>query len=56
LPKRSGEALPSILGDWLRDNLGPQYAAPDIKKTDVGYLRGKDGDAYGFAYSWIYPK
>ncbi|MGO4565199.1 glycosyltransferase family 39 protein [Rhizobium sp. 2YAF20] len=56
LPKRTGEALPSMLGDWLRDNLGPQYAAPDIKKTDVGYLRGKDGDAYSFAYSWIYPK
>ncbi|PZM17048.1 glycosyltransferase family 39 protein [Rhizobium tubonense] len=56
LPRRTGETLPPILATWLRDNLGPQYATPDVKNTEIRYVYGKDGDNYRFAYSWIYPK
>jgi 4-amino-4-deoxy-L-arabinose transferase-like glycosyltransferase len=56
LPKKTGENLPPVLASWLNDNLDPQYATPDVKSADVGYVNGKDGDAYRFAYAWVYPK
>ena len=56
LPKKTGGNLPPVLAGWLNDNLGPQYATPDVKSADVGYIYGKPGDTYRFAYCWIYPK
>jgi 4-amino-4-deoxy-L-arabinose transferase-like glycosyltransferase len=56
LPTRTGDNLPASLAGWLTDNIGAQYAAPEVKQTEVRYINGGPRDTYRFAYCWIYPK
>ncbi len=55
-PGKDNGVMPVELSNWLRDTLGPQYAAPDTKLADVQYIHGKPGEMASFAYGWVYPK
>ena len=47
--------LPSDMAAWLEARPELRGVRPEAKDAAMPYHYGRDGDAYHFAYAWIYP-